>query len=208
MFRGLLPRDESFFDFFEKHAALTVEGTREFLALTRETRDFEPRARRVKEIEHETDVITHQCIEALHKTFITPIQRDDIFRLISRMDDVMDLVDDAAERIVMYELTAMTPEVVRFAEILVRACENVEKAVRGLRNLKASEEILKSCIEVNRLENDADAPFRKVMAHLLNREPNPITVIKWKEVYETLESATDRCEDVANTVEGILLEHA
>ena len=208
MFRALLPRSTSFFDFFEKHAALTVEGAKEFLALATDSLNFESRARRIKEIEHETDVITHQCVEELHKTFITPIERDDIHHLISRMDDVMDLLDSTTERIVMYEIKAMTPEVRSFAEILVRATELVEKAVKGLRNLKASEEIIKTCIEINRLENDADALFRKVMAQLLNHETDAIKVIKWKEVYETLEFATDRCEDVANIVEGILLEHA
>jgi uncharacterized protein len=208
MFRALLPRDTSFFDFFEKHAALTVEGAKEFLALASQAQDFDSKCRRIKEIEHETDVITHQCVEALHKTFITPIERDDIHRLMSRMDDVMDLLDAAAERIVMYELKVMTPEIKEFASILVRATEHVAQAVKGLRNLKASEEIIKSCIHINRLENDADALFRKVMAQLLNHEKDAILVIKWKEVYETLEFATDRCEDVANMVEGILLEHA
>ncbi|MBI5508242.1 MAG: DUF47 domain-containing protein [Deltaproteobacteria bacterium] len=208
MFRALLPRDTSFFDFFEKHAALTVEGAKEFLALTNNSSDLDSRVRRVKEIEHETDVITHQCVEALHKTFITPIDRDDIHRLISRMDDVMDLLDAAAERIKMYEIRVFTRELKTFAEILVHATLLVERAVKGLRNLKASEEILKCCIEINRLENDADALFRTCMAQLLNQEKDAIVIIKWKEVYETLEFATDRCEDVANIVEGILLEHA
>ena len=208
MFRALLPRDTSFFEFFEKHAALTVEGAREFMALTNDLPNLASHARRIKELEHETDVITHQCVEALHKTFITPIDRDDIHRLMSRMDDVMDLLDATSERIIMYQLEPTTPEIKEFAGILVRATEHVEQAVKGLRNFKASEEIIKSCIHINRLENDADALFRKVMAQLLNHETDAIKVIKWKEVYETLEFATDRCEDVANIVEGILLEHA
>ncbi len=208
MFRSLLPRETSFFDFFEKHAAVTVEGAKEFQSLVAATEPQEDKVRRIKEIEHETDVITHQCVEALHLTFITPIERDDIHRLISRMDDVMDLIDAAAEQILLYQLKEMTPEVRAFADILVRGTELVAQTVKGLRNMKASEEIKKHCVEINRLENEGDGLFRKAMAQLLNQETNAIKVIKWKGVYENLEFATDRCEDVANIVEGILLEHA
>src|SRR5213593_4323183 len=110
MFGRLLPRETSFFDFFEQHAALTVEGTKEFLSLVSTGANIGAKAKRIKEIEHETDVITHRCVEALHKTFITPIERDDIHRLITRMDDIMDYVEAAAERLVLYELQVMDPD--------------------------------------------------------------------------------------------------
>jgi uncharacterized protein len=208
VFRSLLPRETSFFDFFERHAKITMEGARELLALTAETGSLEPRARRIKEIEHETDVITHQCVDALHRTFITPIDRHDIHRLITRMDDVMDLIDAASDRIRLYELAPLRPEVKEFAEILVHATELVEKAVHGLRDLKGEAEIKATCIEINRLENDGDALFRRAVLGLFHEEKDPITVFKWKEIFDDLEAATDRCEDVANLVEGILLEHA
>ena len=208
MFGRLLPRETSFFDFFDQHAALTLVGTREFLSLVSTGANMIAKASRIKEIEHETDVITHRCVEALHRTFITPIERDDIHRLITRMDDVMDFVEAAAERMVLYEIKDLTVEVRDLADVLVRSMEEVQKAVRGLRDLKHSKEIVKACIDVNRLENEADAILRNAVARLFKEEKDPITVIKWKEVYENLEAATDRCEDVANIIEGVILEHS
>ena len=207
MFGRLLPRETSFFDFFEQHAALTVEGSREFLSLVSTGANVGAKAKRIKEIEHETDVITHNCVEALHKTFITPIERDDIHRLITRMDDIMDFVEAAAERISLYEIRVMTPEVKDLADVLVRAAEEVEKALRGLRDMRNAKDVVKRCIDINRLENEADAILRIAVARLFREERDPITVIKWKEIYENLESAADRCEDVANIIEGVVLEH-
>ena len=207
MFGRLLPRETSFFDFFEQHAALTVEGSREFLSLVSTGANVGAKAKRIKEIEHETDVITHNCVEALHKTFITPIERDDIHRLITRMDDIMDFVEAAAERISLYEIRVMTPEVKDLADVLVRAVEEVEKALHGLRDMRNAKDVVKRCIDINRLENEADAILRIAVARLFREERDPITVIKWKEIYENLESAADRCEDVANIIEGVVLEH-
>ncbi|MEO8705309.1 MAG: DUF47 family protein, partial [Kofleriaceae bacterium] len=158
--------------------------------------------------EHETDTITHRCVEALHKTFITPIDRDSIHRLITRMDDVMDFVEAAAERIELYELTVMTADVRDLSDVLHRSALQVEQAVRGLRTLKDPNATLKLCIDISRLENEADAVLRRSVARLFKEEKDPITVIKWKEIYENLENASDRCEDVANIIEGVILEHA
>ncbi len=208
MFGRFLPKETSFFDFFEQHAALTVEGTKEFLSLVTTGANIETKAKRVSDIEHETDVITHRCVEALHKTFITPIDRDNIHRLITRMDDVMDFVEAAAERIALYELTVMTADVRDLADVLVRAAQQVELAIKGLRNLKDPQSILKQCIDINRLENESDQILRRAVAKLFKEEKDPIMVIKWKEVYENLENAADRCEDVANIIEGVILEHS
>jgi uncharacterized protein Yka (UPF0111/DUF47 family) len=207
MFGRFLPKEKSFFDFFEQHSALTVTGTREFLEMVQEGVRFEARARRIADIEHETDVITHRCVEALHKTFITPIDRDSIHRLITRMDDVMDYVEAAAERIALYELTVMTPEVKDLADVLHRASVQVAEACKHLRDLNNPKRILELAIEINKLENEGDAVLRRAVARLFKEEKDPILVIKWKEVYENLESATDRCEDVANIIEGVVLEH-
>ncbi len=208
MFGRFLPRETSFFDFFEQHAALTIEGTKEFLSLVTTGANIPQKCRRISDIEHETDTITHRCVEALHKTFITPIDRDSIHRLITRMDDVMDYVEAAAERIELYEITVMTGDVRDLSDALHRAALQVEQAVRGLRNLKDPQHTLKLCIDINRLENEADAILRRSVARLFKEEKDPIMVIKWKEVYENLENATDRCEDVANIIEGVILEHA
>ena len=207
MFGRFLPRETSFFDFFEQHAALTIEGTKEFLSLVTTGANIPTKCRRISDIEHETDTITHRCVEALHRTFITPIDRDSIHRLITRMDDVMDFVEAAAERIDLYEVTVMTPEVRDMADVLHRAAVQVEAAMRGLRSMKEPQEMLKLCIDINRLENEADAILRRSVARLFKEEKDPILVIKWKEIYENLENATDRCEDVANIIEGVVLEH-
>lgn len=208
MFGRFLPKETSFFDFFEQHAALTVEGTKEFLSLVTTGANIETKAKRVSDIEHETDVITHRCVEALHKVFITPFDRDNIHRLITRMDDVMDFVEAAAERIALYELTVMTADVRDMADCLLRASQQVELAIKGLRNLKDPQSILKQCIDINRLENESDQILRRAVAKLFKEEKDPIMVIKWKEIYENLENAADRCEDVANIIEGVILEHS
>jgi predicted phosphate transport protein (TIGR00153 family) len=208
MFGRFLPRETSFFDFFEQHAALTVSGTSEFLELATTATNIPGKCRRILDIEHETDTITHRCVEALHKTFITPIDRDSIHRLITRMDDIMDYVEAAAERIELYELTVMTSDARDLADVLHRSALQVEQAIRGLRNLEDPQATLKLCIDINRLENEADAILRRAVARLFKEEKDPIQVIKWKEIYENLESASDRCEDVANVIEGVILEHA
>jgi predicted phosphate transport protein (TIGR00153 family) len=208
MLRRLLPRETSFFDFFEKHAALTIRGAEALRDLMAEAANPAAKAKVVKEIEHEADVVTHACVEALHKTFITPIERDAIHMLISRMDDIMDYIEAAADRVALYNLNEMTVEAKALADVLVRATEHVAEAVRGLRDMKNSRAILARCVEVNRLENEGDTILRNAVAKLFREEKDPIMVIKWKEVYEDLENATDRCEDVANIIEGVVLENA
>jgi uncharacterized protein len=207
MFGRFLPRETSFFDFFEQHAALTIEGTKEFLSMVTTGANIAAKCRRISDIEHETDTITHRCVEALHKTFITPIDRDSIHRLITRMDDIMDYVEAAAERIELYEIQSMTSDVRDMSDVLHRSAQQVELAVRGLRTLKDTQHTLKLCIDINRLENECDAILRRSVARLFKEEKDPIMVIKWKEIYENLEDASDRCEDVANIIEGVILEH-
>ena len=208
MFGRFLPRETSFFDFFEQHAGLTIEGCKEFLSMVTTGANIATKCRRISDIEHETDTITHRCVEALHKTFITPIDRDSIHRLITRMDDIMDFVEAASERIELYELTVMTGDVRDLADVLHRSAQQVELATRGLRTLKDPNATLKLCIDINRLENEADAILRRSVARLFKDEKDPIMIIKWKEIYENLENASDRCEDVANIIEGVILEHA
>jgi predicted phosphate transport protein (TIGR00153 family) len=208
MFGRFLPKETSFYDFFEQHAALTVDGTKEFSSLVQSGANIDAKARRIKEIEHETDVITHRCVEALHRSFITPIDRDDIHRLITKMDDIMDFVEAASERIALYEMRVMTEEVKDMADVLSRSAAEVWEACKLLRNMKDPDSILKKCVDINRLENEGDAILRRAVARLFREEKDAITIIKWKEIYENLENATDRCEDVANIIEGVVLENA
>jgi len=204
----LLPHDASFFAHFEHQGKKTVEGCRAFLEMVEQPSDLEARAERVKQIEHECDEITHAVVEGLHKTFITPIDRNDIYRLITKMDDIMDFVEAAADRVALYEIGKMTKEVGDLARCLVQSAEHVLGAVSSIRDLGKPNGILQHCIEINRLENVADGILRSALARLFREEKDLIAVIKWKEIYETLESATDRCEDVANIVEGVVLENS
>jgi len=204
----LLPHDQTFFQFFEQHGAKTVEGCRALLALIESPADLEAQSQRVAQIEQECDDITHAVVASLHKTFITPLDRNDIYRLITHMDDIMDLVEAAADRFALYEIHHSTADVGELARALVSSAEHVRSAVAGLRDMKQAESILQHCIEINRLENVADKILRSALARLFREEKDPIAVIKWKEIYEILESATDRCEDVANVIEGVVLENS
>lgn len=208
MLERLLPRETNFFDYFDRHAQLSIDAARELQNLLEgKSADIPTRARRIAELESEADTVTHQCVEALHRTFITPIDRYDIHQLITRLDDVLDLVEGAAERIVLYKLTVIPQQIRDLASVLVRCTEEVSQAVRGLRTMKGAAEVRRICIDINRLENEADGILRNAIAHLFENEKDAITVVKWKEIYETLENATDRCEDVANIIEGVVLEH-
>lgn len=203
-----LPHDKTFFALFEAQGKKTVEGCRAFLEMVENPQDVESQAERVKQIEHECDEITHAVVELLHKTFITPLDRNDIYRLITKMDDIMDLVEAAADRLSLYEIRVMTQEVGDLARCLVTSSEHVLGAVTLIRNLQKPNGILQHCVEINRLENVADKLLRSALARLFKEERDPIAVIKWKEIYEALESATDRCEDVANIIEGVVLENS
>ncbi len=204
---GLLPRDLTFFDLFERHAAKTVEGCKAMLALLENPIDVASQAKAIKQIEHETDDITHACVERLHKTFVTPLDRDDIHRLITRMDDIMDFVEAASERFWLYEVADVRSEAKDLARVLVRATEVLAEALAGLRNLKKAQQIMRACVDINRLENEADGILRAAVARLFREESDTKLILKWKEIFEHLENASDRCEDVANVIEGVILEH-
>jgi predicted phosphate transport protein (TIGR00153 family) len=205
----LLPREFGFFDHFEKHVERTVEGARLFAAMLDELSNGGAKAKRIKEVEHEADVITHQTVEMLHKTFITPFDRNDIHRLISRMDDILDDIEAAAEHLWLYEIVHPTAEAKELARVLRLATEQLQVAVNGMRSLKRdAPRILAACVEINRLENEGDAILRQALARLFKEEKDALVVIKWKEIYENIELATDRCEDVANVIEGVVLENA
>jgi predicted phosphate transport protein (TIGR00153 family) len=204
----LLPRETSFFDDFEEQGRRTVEGCRAFLALAEDPSNSVARARDIKAFEEQCDSITHRVVEKLHKVFITPIDRNDIYRLITKMDDIMDFIEAASERMALYEIRTSTKELVDLARNLVVAAERVLEAVTGLRDLKNPQVILEKCVEINRLENEADALLRGTLAKLFREEKDPVAIIKWKEIYELLETASDRCEDVANIIEGVVLENS
>ncbi|MBI3543723.1 MAG: DUF47 domain-containing protein [Deltaproteobacteria bacterium] len=208
MFGRLMPREEKFFDLFRDIADEIVKGATEFQAMLGDMGHVESRARTIKDIEHRGDNITHRTVELLHTTFITPLDREDIHELIKSLDDILDFLEAASQRIWLYGITEATPEMHRLAEICTHSAHHVRSAVAQLSNLKHPDEIIKICVEINRLENEGDHALRASMAKLFKEENDVKKLIKLKEVYELLETVTDRCEDVANIIEGIVLEYA
>ena len=170
--------------------------------------DLEIRVHAIEGIEKQADKVTHATLDALHKTFITPLDRDDIHQLITRMDDILDLLEDAAQTISLYDIKTITPEAKRLAELCLACTEKVKAAVALLHNMDNSREILAICQEIDRLESDADHVMRAAMSKLFREEPDVRNLIKLKAIYELLETVTDRCEDVANIIEGIIVENA
>jgi predicted phosphate transport protein (TIGR00153 family) len=202
----LIPRDEKFFDLFEQQAAHIVSAARTLSELTLDYGSAEERARQIKDLEHACDSLTHEVVRRLNTTFVTPIDREDVYALASRLDDVLDLIDAVADRLVLYRIGKPTNGCSAMAAIIVKAAEETDRAVHCLRTL--SPFYHKHAVEVNRLENEADRLLRDELAALFEQESNPIAVIKWKELYETMEAVTDRCEDVVNVIEGIVLKMA
>jgi uncharacterized protein len=209
MFGRLMPREGRFFDLFNQHAENIVEGARELAALMANLHvELEVRARNIEAAEKRADKITHETIDLLHKTFITPLDREDIHKLISNMDDILDLMEDAAQTIYLYDIKHITPEAKQLADICVSCCERVKTAVGLLKSMENAEAISKICEEIDRLESNADHVMRAAMSKLFRDEPDTRQLIKLKAIYELLEQVTDKCEDVANIIEGIVIENA
>ncbi|MDF3019025.1 MAG: hypothetical protein K0Q92_328 [Steroidobacteraceae bacterium] len=207
----LMPREGRFFSLFDNHAKLIVDGA---LALADVLKHYENKADREKGIkliedaEHGADRITHDTVQLLHTTFVTPFDRDDIHRLISRMDDVLDLIQDTGESLVLYDIQKITPEAIQLSELLRRCAEHVQSAVGLMASMADAPAILKICQEIDRLESEADKVMRSAISQLFRDEQDVRQLIKLKAVYESLESATDKCQDVANVIESVVLENA
>jgi len=208
MLSRLMPREGNFFELFNAHAERIVEGSRELAAMITSFTELEAHAQRIDSAERAADKVTHETITLLHKTFITPFDRDQIHRLITRMDDILDLMQDVAESIMLYDIRNLTPEARQLAEICQMCCERVRTAVSLLKNIKDPDAILKTCQEIDRLESDADRVMRSAMSKLFRHEADVKQLIKLRTIYELLEQITDRCEDVANVIEGIVLENS
>jgi hypothetical protein len=206
MLERFLGDTDAFFEAFEEHAARTLDGARQLRDLLAEGRDVQAAAQRIKAIEDEGDAITHRTIAMLHRTFVAPLDRNQIFRLILRMDDVLDLLEAAAELVWLYEIHEPNPHASRLAELLVASVEALNRAMPMLRELKKTDGLPALCIEIHRLENEADDALRAAIADLFATSQDPLHVLKWKEIYEKIETATDRCEDVAHVLEGISIE--
>jgi predicted phosphate transport protein (TIGR00153 family) len=174
-----------------------------------ETYEYPPqKIAKLKELEHEADVITHRTYEKMHKTFLTPLDREDIYDLVNKMDSIMDMTEAAAARMHLYKVKHPSKVIVDQAKILNKAIEKVKIVVHAMRNMKNSKMIMEACVEINTLENEGDIVLRSAMVDLFEHEKDAIELIKWKEIFERIEEAIDVCEDVSNIVEGIVLKHA
>jgi len=205
LLRRFLPREHSFFEMFNQQAENVEAGAIAMVEMLERFEKAEEGAAKVEEYEHSGDTIAHSILRRLNQTFVTPFDREDIHELTSKIDDVIDLVDAAASRIVTYRIRELRPGVLDLARTVRLATTQIVAAVRLL---DKGNGIMDHCIEINRLENVADSQCRELIANLFEQEQNPIEIIKWKEIIETLEFATDKCEDVANVLETVTLKNA
>ena len=208
MFSRFMPAEGNFFEMFNQHAALIQQGITELRDLITQFDNLEVRTRAIVSAEKKADKVTHETMDMLHKIFITPLNRDDIHRLISTMDDMLDLAEDVAETINLYDIRSMTAEARQLADICVACADRVKAAVGMLKDMSNAEAILKIASEIDRLESDADHVMRSAMAKLFREETDVKTIIKMKALYELLETITDKAEDVANVIQGIVIENA
>ena len=203
----LIPREEKFFDLFEVQAERTCVVAKEFKELVSNWDPKSPLVDKIRDLEHEADITTHEIIDKLNRTFITPLDREDIHKLATELDDVIDLAQGATSRLQLYGIEKMKDELIQLADILVQSTHTLKKAILGLHDMKKTSRILEYCIEINRLENMGDQIHENAMVKLFSGDPDPLKVIKWKEIYQIAETAVDKCEDVANIIEGIVVKH-
>ncbi len=208
MFKSVAPKDSLFFDLFDEICANLVEGAQLLTKVIDASPDRAEEAKKLKTVEHKTDQLVHKLMSSLHKTFITPIDREDIHNLAVRLDDILDTAEAAGSRIAGFCPASVPPEVRDLSAVLLESAKLVKEMVAGLRNLKKPARVLELSVEINHLEDEADYIRRSTVARLFREEKDPFELIKWKDILEYMERATDRCEDVANIAEGIVLENS
>jgi predicted phosphate transport protein (TIGR00153 family) len=212
MFGRLMPKEGKYFDLFNAHAELIVKGGRELTGLIGALADTPAQAAchadTIDDIERAADAITHDTLSQLHSSFITPFDRDEIHQLINGMDNILDVIQDVAESMTLYDIHQVPADAKALAAVTEQCCGRVESVVKLLHSMENAPAILKLCHEIDDLESDADRMLREAMSKVFREEPDVRQVIKLKEMYELLESVTDRCKDVAGTVEAIVLENS
>ena len=204
---ALLPKDAIFFDLFERQAGLLKEAASQLVALTEDFTNVKEKRQKIEKLEHKGDQVTHDIYEQLNRTFIAPLESDEISRLASTLDEVLDYIDGSAEKMFYYTIESTDSHMIELAKLIHMSTSEIESAVKSIRSLKDPRYIEERCIEVNRLENLAD----DVLAHAITdlfKTTDAIRIIKLKDIYEHLEIATDNCEDVANTLSDIAIRHS
>jgi predicted phosphate transport protein (TIGR00153 family) len=205
---SFIPREEKFFDLFQASAQNVVLAAHRLKDMVDDWKNVETSVDEITNLEHQGDTITHDIIARVHRTFVTPFDREDIVELAHSLDDIIDFIHAAADSMLLYRVNRPGSRAKELAEIIVQATEEVERVMPQLRKHIVLSQVLKRCVEINRLENVADRVYRSAMAELFADSSDIADVIKWREIYAHMESATDRCEDVANVLEGVALKHA
>ncbi len=205
---NLVPREEKFFDLFEQMAKTIVMAAQELKKLVDNWEDIETTVAKITEIEHEGDATTHKIMYQLNRSFITPIDREDIGLLAHALDDVIDLIQASADTMLLYKVKPPGRRAKELADIILQISNEVQRAMPQLRHRGDIRQMLNFCVEINRLENVADKIFRSALTELFDDTTDIAEVIKWREIYQGMEGATDKCEDVANVLEGVALKHA
>jgi predicted phosphate transport protein (TIGR00153 family) len=205
---SFIPKEEKFFELFDHQAAHNVEAAKVFKELVASWNPKSDAFKKLQDIEHEGDITAHEIYDKLNRTFITPFDREDIHLLASELDDIVDILQSVATRMQLYHIDAMKPEIAPMADILLSAAESVRKAIGEMKDPQKIRRVQDYCIEINRLENAGDRALEAAIGKLFEGKPDPLEVIKWKEIYEGLEASIDKCEDVAHMIESILVKNA
>lgn len=208
MFNRFMPKEGKFFTLFNEHAALLTVSAKELVSLFNDIDNAEKYIAVIRENEKRADRLTYETVDLLHKTFITPLDRDVILKLVTNLDDIIDMMEDVAETISLYDVRTSSENAQKLCSIILSCCERLEKAVNYIENMKNTAEVLRLAAEIERLESDADRVLRDAMSRLFREEDNVKDLIKFKAIYELLESITDKCEDVGNIIQGIMVENA
>jgi len=203
----LFPKEIDFFEIFDRAALNVTKAATLLVALMENFDNLEARTKEIYEVEQEGDILTHEIMKKLNKTFITPIDREDLHSLASSLDDVLDLIWGAVDRLSVFKIRESTEEAVKMSKDILATTEAMHKAIHKLKE-KNYHHVQDYCIEINRLENMVDRDFRDALGKLFDEVKDPVLIIKWKEIYEHLEDASDKCEDVANVLEAIVLKYA
>lgn len=204
----LLPKQESFFDLFEKQVKMVDEGAKTLSDLMSHYANVEDVAFKLKTLEHDADELAHEIMRKLNTTFVTPLDREDIHALASALDDILDYIEAAVDRMLLYEIDKPTESATKLAKILAEATEVIVQAVSHLRDMRDNEPIREACVAVNRLENRGDQTNRAALAELFQMHDRPMEALKWREIYDHIETAIDKCEDVADILESTVLKNA
>jgi predicted phosphate transport protein (TIGR00153 family) len=204
---SLIPKEVRFFELFERLGELALQAGTLLHEVVSHIEDLPEKAKQLERVEHDADQVTHEIMAKLNSTFITPIDREDIHRLATALDDVIDFIEGATEHMVLFKIRQTTPAFRALAEVVMKQVQQIHQMLPRLKNLRHAD-ILVHCIEVNRLENEGDRIDREAVAELFDKREDPLEVMKWRDLYDILETATDKCEDVAVAIEGIFLKNA